>query len=168
MATMYPCERVELDWLDRAPARFSNTVSLAITPAQAWEVLERADTWPRWASVITDVEYTSPQPFGVGTTRVVTMRGGIIGDEEFLAWDPGAHMAFRFNSSSVKQLGAFLEDYRIVATPSGCDLTWSLGQSLSGASKVMLPVSRPITDLMFRRFLRNLRRLTADGVPPAL
>ena len=34
----------------------------------------------RWASVITKVTWTSPEPRGVGTTRVVEMRGGIVGD----------------------------------------------------------------------------------------
>ena len=106
MTTLHPCRRVELDWLDHAPSVFRNSVDIALAPAELFEVLARADTWPRWASVITHVEYTSPAPYGIGTTRVVTMRGGIVGDEEFLAWEPGAHLAFRFNASSTSALEA--------------------------------------------------------------
>ncbi|MDT5273259.1 MAG: hypothetical protein QOG95_191 [Mycobacterium sp.] len=57
-------------------------------------VLADAEAWPRWASAITNVTSTSPQPRGVGTTRTVDMRGGIIGDEEYLVWKPFIRIAF--------------------------------------------------------------------------
>ena len=57
-------------------------------------VLADAEAWPRWASTITNVTSTSPQPRGVGTTRTVDMRGGIIGDEEYLVWKPFIRIAF--------------------------------------------------------------------------
>jgi hypothetical protein len=55
-----------------------------------------AASWPHWASVITNVTWTCPEPRGVGTTRTVDMRGGIVGDEECLMWEPFNRMAFRF------------------------------------------------------------------------
>lgn len=165
MTTLHPCRPVELDWLAAAPSVFANSVDIALSPEELFAVLARADTWSRWATVITGVEYTSPEPHGVGTTRVVTMRGGIVGDEEFLAWEPGRHLAFRFNACSTSALSAFLEDYRIDPTSSGCRLTWTLAQELAGPSKVLAPLTGPVTNLAFRRFLRNLQRLTAAGVP---
>ena len=96
----YPCEHVSLDFIDTAPIRFVSTVDLAITPEQLFEVLGDAQSWPKWASVITNVEWTSPEPRGVSTTRTVSMRGNIVGDEEFVAWEPFSHMAFRFNQST--------------------------------------------------------------------
>src|SRR5690625_3524987 len=141
---MYPCEQVGLDFLERAPQRFSNSVDLAVTPEQVWEVLADAEAWPHWASVITNVTWTSPQPHGVGTTRTVDMRGGIVGNEEFLAWEPARHMAFRFNESSTSSLAVFVEDYRIEATPQGCRLTWTLANRLSGPAKLFSPVSAPL------------------------
>ncbi|WP_372736185.1 SRPBCC family protein [Nocardioides sp.] len=158
---MHPCKKVDLDFFDSAPMTFTNTVSISLAPEELFDFLARADTWSRWAKVITDVEYTSPEPRGVGTTRVVTMRGGIVGDEEFLAWEPGVHLAFRFNSSSTSTLVAFLEDYRIVPTETGCDLTWSLAQETKGASKFLSPVTRPLTNMMFKHFLKNLQKVTA-------
>ena len=161
---LHPCQKVGVDWLDRAPLRFSNDVDIALSADELFGVLARADTWPRWAKVIKHVEYTSPEPHGVGTTRVVTMTGGMVGDEEFLAWEPGRHMAFRFNSSATKSLGAFLENYRLEPVAGGTRLTWELGMELAGPSKVLSPLTRPVTNAMFRRFLRNLQRLCADGV----
>ena len=131
---MYPCQRVGLDFVDTAPFRFVSTVDLAITPEQVWEVLDDAESWPHWATVITKVTWTSPEPHGVGTTRVVNMRGGIVGDEEYLAWDPFSHMAFRFNEASTRSIAAFAEDYRVVPTAGGCHLTWVMAMKPNGVA----------------------------------
>jgi hypothetical protein len=155
---MHPCEKVGLEFVDSAPYRFVNSVDLTVTPAQLWEVLIDADAWPHWASVITDVTWTSPGPWGVGTTRTVTMRGGLVGDEEFLLWEPGERMAFRFNRASTSAVTAFAELYEIEETASGCRLTWTLAQTARGPSRFTMPVGRPLLGLVFRRFLRNLRR----------
>lgn len=50
---MYPCERVGLSFTETAPYLFRNTVDLAITPEQLFEVLADPQAWPRWATVIT-------------------------------------------------------------------------------------------------------------------
>lgn len=39
MSKMYPCERVDLSFIETAPHRFCNSVDLAITPEQVFEVL---------------------------------------------------------------------------------------------------------------------------------
>lgn len=163
MARTYPCERVELEFIDRAPFRFVSTVDLAITPEQLFEVLSDETSWPQWATVITDVEWTSPEPRGVGATRTVTMRGHIVGDEEFLAWEPFSHMAFRFNTSTSNAISAFAEDYRVVPTAEGCHLTWVMAMQPSGlAGRLGMTLGQPVMAWLFQRFLHNLRRYTDD------
>jgi carbon monoxide dehydrogenase subunit G len=110
------------------------------------------------------VTWTSPQPHGVGTTRVVNMRGRITGDEEYLAWDPFSHMAFRFNEASTGSIAAFAEDYRIVRTPSGCHLTWVMAMKPNGvAARLGMTVGRPVMSWMFQKFLYNLRDYSTKG-----
>jgi hypothetical protein len=157
---MHPCERVDVDFIDNAPVVLRNSVDLAITPEQLFEVLCDAQAWPQWASVITKVTWTSPEPRGVGTTRVVEMRGGIIGDEEYLAWEPFTHMAFRFNECSTKAIAAFAEDYRVEVIPGGCRLTWTMAQKPAGAARLVTVLTAPLLNLGLRRFLSNLRRYT--------
>lgn len=157
---MFPCERVDASFTDTAPFRFSNSVELAITPEQLFEVLADAEAWPRWASVITKVTWTSPEPRGVGTTRTVHMRGGIIGDEEFLVWEPFARMAFRFNECSTRAVAAFAEDYRVEAIAGGCRLTWTMAQKPAGPAKLAMVVVAPLLNLGLRRFLAKLRSYT--------
>lgn len=155
---MHVCERVGLEFIDSAPFRFVSTVDLAITPEQLFEVLGDARSWPQWATVITNVEWTSPQPHGVGTTRTVTMRGGIVGHEEFLAWEPLRHMAFRFNEASSSSIAAFAEDYRVVPTAQGCHLTWVMAMKPNGtAARLGMSLGRPVMAWLFQKFLYNLR-----------
>jgi carbon monoxide dehydrogenase subunit G len=157
---MFPCERVDLSFIENAPFRFHNSVDLAITPEQLFEVLADAEAWPRWASAITKVTWTSPEPRGVGTTRIVNMRGGIVGDEEFLAWEPFTRMAFRFNECSTRAVAAFAEDYRVEVIPGGCRLTWTMAQKPAGPSRLAMPLVGPLLNLGLRRFLTNLRGYT--------
>jgi hypothetical protein len=160
MAKMFPCERVSVSFTQTAQYRFTNSVDLAITPEQLFEVLSDAESWPHWASVITNVTWTSPEPRGVGTTRTVEMRGGIVGDEEYLIWEPFSRMAFRFNECSTRAVAAFAEDYRVEVIPGGCRMTWTLAQKPAGSAKLAMFVVRPVLNLAFRRFLTNLRRYT--------
>jgi carbon monoxide dehydrogenase subunit G len=166
VARTYPCERVDLSFIGSAPFRFVSTVDLEITPEQVFEVLADAESWPHWASVITKVVWTSPEPRGIGTTRTVSMRGGIVGDEEFLAWEPFSHMAFRFNKSTSNAISAFAEDYRVVQTPTGCHLTWVMAMKPSGAAgKFGMLLGRPVMAWLFQRFLYNLRRYVSAHPP---
>ncbi|KUH66776.1 polyketide cyclase [Mycolicibacterium novocastrense] len=160
---MQQCERVDLGFIESAPFRFVSTVDLAITPEQLFEVLADAESWPRWATVITEVTWTSPEPRGVGTTRTVKMRGGIVGDEEFVAWEPYSHMAFRFNEASTGSIAAFAEDYRVVPTPQGCHLTWVMAMKPNGAAaRIGMTLGKPVMGRLFQKFLYNLRDYAAN------
>ena len=157
---MYPCERVDLSFTENAPFQFRNSVDLAITPEQLFEVFADVESWPRWAFVITKVTWTSPEPRGVGTTRTVEMHGGIAGNEEFLAWEPFTRMAFRFNECSTRAVTALAEDYRVEVIPGGCRLTWTMAQKPAGPAWPAMFLVRPLMNLVLRRFLRNLRSYT--------
>lgn len=165
MPTMHSCEPVDARFIETARARFSNSVDIPATPQQLFEIFEDAQAWPRWAGVITKVVWTSEPPYGPGTTRTVHMLGGLVGDEEFLAWEPGRHMAFRFTSCSTRWISAFAEAYDVQPTADGCRLTWTLAMSGKPPTTLSIAVLRPLLDLGFRRFLRNLSALAAQRYP---
>jgi Polyketide cyclase / dehydrase and lipid transport len=160
---MFDCERVDPSFFEIAPFVFRNSVDLAITPEQLFEVFGDAGSWPRWAPVITKVTWTSPEPHGVGTTRTVEMRGGIVGNEEFIAWEPFTRMAFRFNECSTRAVTAFAEDYRVEAIPRGCRVTWTMALKPAAAARPAMLLVRPLLNMTLRRFLRNLRSYTDAG-----
>ena len=66
---MSECRKVGPSFFASAPARFEATVEVEATPQKIFEVFEDAHAWTVWALPIKKVEWTSPKPFGVGTTR---------------------------------------------------------------------------------------------------
>lgn len=92
-------------------------------PAPAvWAALLDANAWTEWLT-ITDVTWTSPQPYGVGTTRTVEV-GGMVIEEVFFLWEEGRRMAFYFDKTTLP-ISAGVEDYHVVETPGGCELHWA-------------------------------------------
>lgn len=92
-------------------------------PEMVWNALLDADAWTHWLP-ITKVTWTSPKPWGPGTTRTVEIGDQRV-EEIFFAWEEGRRMAFRFERSTLP-VSAAVEDYRVVPTEGGqCELRWS-------------------------------------------
>lgn len=142
----YETAKVGLDYFHNAPYLFRSSVNIRCTPQQLFASFEDADAWPAWAMPITHVEWTSPQPFGVGTTRNVTMLGNLIGYEEFLLWQPCTEMAFRFNQVNRKDvLVSFGEHYLVTDLGNGTvDLVWTVGMEPAGPGAWFMKISRPL------------------------
>jgi polyketide cyclase/dehydrase/lipid transport protein len=156
---LYPCEPVGLELIDTARFRSTNSVELSITPVQLWQVLEEAESWPRW-SPLTRMTWTSPAPFRVGTTRAIEMRGGAAAVEEVIAWKPYSHMAFRMNKSSLPTEGASVEEHRIEPTPGGCRLTWTLAHDPKNPPLLARLVAKRVMTSKYREYLAKLRQYT--------
>ena len=122
----HPCRSFERDFFDTAACRFVNTVELDCTPQQLFEVFEDPTSWPRWAPGIGEVEWTSPEPYGPGTTRTVRFWGGMSVYEDFFVFDAPREMAFRFYGTSEKLWDAFGELYRVEDLGARCRLTWTV------------------------------------------
>jgi uncharacterized protein YndB with AHSA1/START domain len=154
-----PCEKVALDYLDSAPVRFTASETISATPEEIFAVFLDGPSWTKWVFAITGVEWTSPFPLEVGSTRTVHMRGGITGYEEFLAWEPGRRMAFRFNEMSKGGADAFAEDYQVTDLGDGTSrLDWVMAMTPAGAGRYTMPVFKPFIAAFIRRTLANFRR----------
>jgi hypothetical protein len=159
----YPCEPVSDSFVDTAPARYVNSVRIDATPACIWKALEDASAWPRWATPIKNVEWTSPPPFGVGTTRTVMMIGKMTVFEEFIAWESNRRMSFRFNEASMNGVSAFAERYTLdVISAHATQVTWVMAMAPKGVSKLVVPVAHWPMQRAFGRMLRTFKALVED------
>ena len=159
MPDMIQCKEVDMSFFETAPFVFANEVELDCTPDRLFDIFEDDHAWTVWATPIQNVEWTSPKPFGVGTTRTVTMSGNQIGDEIFIAWDRGKRMAFRFTQTTTKNLLAFGEDYIVTDLGNGrCHFKWVVAMELGGINKFFLKVFGPLLNLQFGGFLKKLRK----------
>ncbi|MBD2858517.1 SRPBCC family protein [Spongiibacter sp. KMU-158] len=122
--------------------------------------LQSAEDWPCWAKPIQKVEWTSPQPFGIGTTRTVFMSGGMTGYEEFIAWERGREMAFCFTHCSKPNVDSFAERYEITPLAEDrCRLVWTMAMKPKGVSLVIMPVVSPLLRIGVKSMLRSLKRM---------
>ena len=90
------CKKVGLSYLTQAKHRFYAVEVIKATPDQIFDAFEDPYSWTVWATPIQNVEWTSPKPFQLGTTRTVSMSGGIVGYEEFIAWERGKQYGILF------------------------------------------------------------------------
>jgi hypothetical protein len=128
-----PCVPLTLDDFDRAPVRFTYTTELDCTPDALFDVFEDAESWPRWAIGIGRVIWTSPEPYGVGTTRTVVFWGGMQVYETFLDWERGRRMAFTFDGTTERVWTSFGERYTVEDLGGGrCRLTWLVAYTPAG------------------------------------
>lgn len=122
-------------------------------PAPAvWSALLDARAWTQWLP-ITQVTWTSPAPFGVGTTRTVQIGQAIV-EESFFAWEEGRRMAFCFERSSLP-VSAAVEDYRVEPQGGACELIWK------GRASAVFPLGFLVTRQLASGISAGLPKLEA-------
>lgn len=120
MPRLRECQDVGEDYLAGATVKVSH--ALAVPPQALWAALCDARAWTQWLP-ITNLTWTSPQPYGAGTTRTVEIKQHRV-EEYFFGWEEGRRMAFRFTRSTLP-LSAGVEDYRVTPTATGSELHWA-------------------------------------------
>jgi len=164
--TRYPMEKTDASFFDSAPARFDNSVEIPVPAAIVWKILEDDHSWTVWAGVIDRVEWTSPKPFGLGTTRTVTMAKGLmIGWEAFIAWEAGKRMGFCFTEATMDGVARFAEDWQV--TPTGnnsCSVRWVMCMEPKGINKFFIRMFSPVMKWNFKRYLTALSRYAQEQV----
>jgi len=170
MTDYHKCTPVGVEFLQQTKNVWLARETVRATPEQIFDVFEDPNAWTMWALPIRQVIWTSPKPYGVGTTRSVHMLGGLVGYERFVEWERGQRMAFTFLGSSSKATEKFLEDYRVTDLGDGsCRVDWYMAMEARGLSRHFLFLVRPLMGLAVRRVFRKFRRYTEAyaACPPA-
>ena len=145
---------VDESYFARAPQLFVGTWSIAQPAERVWAELtgDRPLHWCRGLSIA----WTSPKPFGVGTTRRARVLGGAMTVEEcFFLWDEGRRYAFYFTHANLPVFASVGEDY--VVEPDGpdrCRFTWRVAMTPTPLGRPGAPVNK----LLFSRFFRDTGR----------
>lgn len=154
----YPCEPSDLSLFDTAKIHYRFSQELPISPDGLFDVLEDPESWPRWAMGIAKVEWTSPRPFGVGTTRTVSFWGGMSVYEEFLAWERGRTMAFVFYGTTEEVWSRFGEQYVVEDLGNDrCRLHWHVAYDPTGVFGRIHPLFGWIMRINLRSYLWRLK-----------
>lgn len=143
-------------FFDAAPMRFARTWDVAVPAADLWrELTDRPLHWCRGLSI----HWTSPRPFGVGTTRHVGVLGILQADERFFLWEEGRRSAFHFTRTNLPLFEQFGEYYEVEpAGAQACRFTWRLAARPSSIGRPGAPLMSALVASLFRDTARYLAR----------
>lgn len=145
---------VDDSFFDLAPERYAETWSIPRPPEDVWAELvgERPLHWCRGLST----SWTSPRPFGVGTSRQAKVLGGAIKvQEHFFLWEEGHRYAFYGTEANVPVFASLAEDYIVEPDGAGrCRYTWRIAIAPTAVGR---PGGR-LNKLLFGSFFRDTGR----------
>jgi uncharacterized protein YndB with AHSA1/START domain len=145
----------DLSFVDRAPvvARAETTVPAA--PAAIWPAFADARAWVEWFTGVKDAHYTSPPPYGLGSTRFVHVLGLKV-DETILAFDPAERFAFRVDAGNLPVLEALVEVVTLEPVGAGTRVVYRQAFEPKWWLRPLVPLLRRQMEAGLRRGLEGL------------
>lgn len=138
MTRWYPLEPADEDFLASAPHVFTYQKRFAAPPEKVWESLTSDESIAAWGRTLKSVEWTSPRPFGVGTTREVAPAVGPRVRERYFLWEEGRRHSFAVYESTANVFKRFAEDYLV--EPDGDDTLFTWVLALEPRDRLALPI----------------------------
>lgn len=151
MTRWYPLEAADADFFQSAPHAFTYQKRFAAPPNKVWEQLTSDPSITAWGPAIKDVNWTSPRPFGVGTTREVAAPGGARMRERFFCWEEGSRHSFATYESTIPFFKRFAEDYIVEPDGDVTLFTWTVAIEPKGALALPFKVIAPAVKAAFGR-----------------
>ena len=153
---MFVARPVEAGFFESAPVRLKDSFEIALPAAQVWAELVGENPLS-WCRVLKDITWTSPRPFGVGTTRTVRTQGSLsVFDEYFFRWEEGRQKSFYVVQARMPGFRAFAEDYLVEPlTESTCRFTWTIAYEPQPVARLMTAPNRLLLTTLFRDTRRH-------------
>jgi hypothetical protein len=146
----FACQPAEAGFFDSAPVRLVAHFEVPKPAAAVWDELtsERALHWCR---ILHDVSWTSPRPFGVGTTREVNaLLGTNLLREHYFRWEEGRRHSFYVVESTAPLFKRLAEDYLVEPTGEGsCRFSWTIAVEPRALAVPAMPVNRALLKTLF-------------------
>ena len=152
----FTCKPVDERFFETAPMRLRAGFEIPRPAATVWDELT-ADTALHWCRILDQVTWTSPRPFGVGTTREVkALHGANLLREHYFRWDEGHRHSFYVTQSSGPLFKALAEDYLVESRGAdACRFTWTIAVQPSAVGRAGTPANRAILKTLFTDTARH-------------
>jgi hypothetical protein len=147
----FTAKPVEEAFFETAPVRLSETFEIPQTAAQVWDDLTNENPLS-WCRLLRSITWTSPRPFGVGTTRTArTIGNASVINERYFRWEEGRRQSFYVLESSVPLFRSWAEDYLVEPTSeTACRFTWTIAIEPYLATRPATPLNRLLLSTLFR------------------
>jgi len=145
-------EPIDLSFFDSAPNVYEDQWDINVSAKRFWpDLVDNPLHWCRGLKI----RWTSPRPFGVGTTRHVSVLGAIQADENFFLWEEGVRFAFHFTRANLPLFRRFGEYYEVQPTgPDSCRFIWKI----AGEPTLVGKAAAPMNSLIFRSLFNDTAR----------
>jgi len=156
----FSAKPVDETFFESAPFVLADTFAIARPAAQVWADLT-ADDALHWCKILKRVEWTSPRPFGVGTTRTVkSLKGANVINEYFFRWEEGRRKSFYVIEASAPLFKRLAEDYLVEPDGEGaCRFTWTI----AGEPRMPAALADPVNGRLLGTLFRDTRRHYGAG-----
>ena len=147
----FACAPVGHEFFDTAPWRFRASAEVPVSAAAAFAIFEDAPSWPKFFRGLRGVEWTSPKPFGVGTTRTVSLGMANV-FEHFFRWEQGSRFSFYLlaTQSPLPLFHSLAEDYLLEPLAENrCRFTYTVGIEPALPLRLTGPLGRASLRKMF-------------------
>ncbi|MGI8761974.1 MAG: SRPBCC family protein [Jatrophihabitantaceae bacterium] len=151
MTHWYPLEPCDESFFDSAPYVYRFPVELDVPPERVWQSLTSERSLGAWGLGLRKLEWTSPRPFGVGTTREVVLPANAMAvRERFFRWEDGTRKSFYGTQANRPILARFAEDYLLEKTAAGSRFTWTAALEPAARAAPLLRLAHPLNLLALR------------------
>lgn len=161
MTRWFPLEPADDDLFDTAPHVFRYEMHYAAPPEQVWASLQSDESLSAWGSTVGSLSWTSPRPFGVGTTRDVGTGPARV-RERFYRWDEGTGYAFYVYEANVPLFRRFAEDYQVEADGEGTRFSWKVAIEPVGVMRLPFKALAPAVKTGFGRMATDGQKFFAS------
>ena len=151
---MFKLEPIDATAFDTAPVRFRDAMRIARPASEVWRELV-ADGSLDWCRALGGARWTSPQPYGVGTTRTMRVAGLLVIAEQYFRWEDGRRKSFAVTAANLPLFESFGEDYLVEELgPETCRFTWTM----AGKSTALAAPGAPLLGGLVRSMFADTRK----------
>jgi Polyketide cyclase / dehydrase and lipid transport len=138
------------DFLDAAPLILREAFEIPLAAERVWGELTN-DEPLAWCRILQAVDWTSPRPFGVGTTRTVHALGGLaVLRERYFRWEEGRRHSFTLEEATAPLFRSLVEDYSVEPTSDASSrFTWTIAIDPHPAARIATPVNKVLLGTLF-------------------
>lgn len=146
----FSAQPVDESFFASAPFLMRDSFDIAWPAEQFWTDLT-SDTPLEWCRILQSVKWTSPRPFGVGTTRTARALGGVsVINERFFRWEDGRRYSFYAVNASTPMFRRWAEDYLVEpVSESSSRFTWTIAIEPRHGARITNPINRKILNTLF-------------------
>jgi hypothetical protein len=159
MARWYELQPADESIFETAPEVYRYRVRLSVAPERVWESLTSDASLSAWRLPIRRLTWTSPRPFGVGTTREIELSLRTLAiRERFFRWDEGRGYSFYVEALNRPGVRRFAEDYVVEPDGAGAAFTWTIALEPVGALTPVMKLLRPVNRAGFGQVTRAAKK----------